>query len=344
MSTALTVATALATRATDLAQRQSPSAFTIGIDFDQVIHDDFDGWRDGAIYGPPIPGAIEALHRLLRAGWSLFVMTARHPRQHEAIAQWLREYLHWEVIVDDQDPERAYWHGPELLVTSRKFGALAYIDDKALPFQSWETVLEGLPARPDTSARTAGTAAAVPAADTAVPAWFADADATYQQQRAEQDADTHTALRHQADQINTLLDKLGISPVRRSEVGRGLFLVPALLLQAAEDGNGNEVQATWDTRFEHVALAVREAEDLPTGTARIVGALSDLADIAKARYAPVPPARPAAGTDPRAIALAALTRRVDADCLSPDAYAVTTAINGLTAAIVLATSSAGTQS
>ncbi|MEV4559095.1 hypothetical protein AB0K51_19185 [Kitasatospora sp. NPDC049285] len=343
MSIALTVATALATRAADLAQRQSPSAFTIGIDFDQVIHDDFDGWREGAIYGPPIHGAIEALDRLLRAGWSLFVMTARHPRQHEAIAQWLRQRLDWEVIVDDQDPERAYWHGPELLVSSRKFGALAYIDDKGLTFHSWETVLDGLPDRPDTSAWASGTEAAPAAADTTVPDWFADADAAYCQQRVDQDVDTYTALRHQADQINALLDKLGVTPVRRAEVGRGLFLVPALLLEAAEDGDGNEVQATWDSGFEHVALAVREAEDLPNGTARIVGALCDLADIAKARYAPAPPARPDAGMDPLAIALAALARRVDPDCLSADAHAVTTALHGLTAAIVLATGSAGTR-
>ena len=34
---------------------------TIAIDFDGVIHDDYLGFHDGTIYGPPIKGSLEAI-------------------------------------------------------------------------------------------------------------------------------------------------------------------------------------------------------------------------------------------------------------------------------------------
>ena len=139
---------ALARRAAALAALDSPSAFTLGIDFDSVLHNDNQGWRGGEVYGDPMPGAIEALESLLWAGWHVFVLTARHPRHHQDVAAWLDKHLNWTVLVDDQRQDLAYWHGPELLVTNRKLGAVVYLDDKAERFTTWATALLGLPPAP----------------------------------------------------------------------------------------------------------------------------------------------------------------------------------------------------
>ncbi|MFE6869586.1 hypothetical protein ACFVFS_23915 [Kitasatospora sp. NPDC057692] len=87
------------------------------------------GWQDGRIYGDPIPGALEAL-RILQAVRSVFIVTARHRRYHPAIAAWLISHG-FDAIVDE-DPDRAYWLGTQILVTNKKLGGAIYIDDRGL--------------------------------------------------------------------------------------------------------------------------------------------------------------------------------------------------------------------
>ncbi|WP_030272998.1 hypothetical protein [Streptomyces sp. NRRL B-24484] len=121
------------------------------IDYDGVIHDQNDGWRDGAVYGPPIPGAIEELQNRIAGGWSIAVVTARHHDLHHDVARWLEKHAGLETVVCEK--RHAYWHGPKVLVTNVKCGALAYIDDNAIHFNprngGWSTALAALPYSPD---------------------------------------------------------------------------------------------------------------------------------------------------------------------------------------------------
>ncbi|MFD9692670.1 hypothetical protein ACFWXO_43720 [Kitasatospora sp. NPDC059088] len=138
-------------RARTLALAGSPSARTLVIDFDGVIHDQFDGWRGGDLYGPPIPGAVEALHRYFRGGWHIAVVTARDESHHAKIRAYLEEHTGLPVVVSER--RHAYWHGPEILVTNVKPGGVGYVDDNGVRFSvaagGWATALAGLPASPN---------------------------------------------------------------------------------------------------------------------------------------------------------------------------------------------------
>ncbi|MFB8236235.1 hypothetical protein ACFC58_06745 [Kitasatospora purpeofusca] len=56
-------------RARSLVLADSPSAGTIVDDFDGVMHDQGHGWQNGAVYGAPIPGAVEELQLRVAGGW-----------------------------------------------------------------------------------------------------------------------------------------------------------------------------------------------------------------------------------------------------------------------------------
>lgn len=146
---------------------------TIAVDFDGVIHAYSRGWHDGTIYDAPILGAVEALHRLM-ARYSVFIHTTREP---EAVMPWL-EGLGFDVTIDDRcgtcmgggggqeldldmrpiEPpwtcgdckgsgELTFWNGRgQLLVTSRKLPAVAYIDDRGIRFWNWDQALRDLDA------------------------------------------------------------------------------------------------------------------------------------------------------------------------------------------------------
>lgn len=51
-----------------LARSGSPSAGTVVDDFDGVLHGQPDGWLDGEMYGPTIPGAVKERQRPVAAG------------------------------------------------------------------------------------------------------------------------------------------------------------------------------------------------------------------------------------------------------------------------------------
>jgi hypothetical protein len=59
---------------------------TIAIDFDGVIHQYSKGWQDGTIYDPPVPGAFDAIRRLM-AHNSVSLLTSRDARQ---VAVWMK--------------------------------------------------------------------------------------------------------------------------------------------------------------------------------------------------------------------------------------------------------------
>lgn len=139
----------------------------IAVDFDGVIHAYSNGWQDGTIYDPPLPGALDGLRRLLDQD-AVFILTTREPEQ---VKTWLEPHG-FDVTTDDRCrtchgagggqetdlddyPTRPAWEchcngsglitfwnlRGQLLVTNRKLAASVYIDDRALRFESWERTL-----------------------------------------------------------------------------------------------------------------------------------------------------------------------------------------------------------
>lgn len=112
-------------------------ARTIAVDFDGVIHDYAQGWGDGTIYGDPTPGAHTALTHLMDR-YAVFVHTTRVAVH---AAEWITDRL--AIPTTTVNPDGQFWNRQGvLLVTSRKYPALAYIDDRAVPYTGdWTTVL-----------------------------------------------------------------------------------------------------------------------------------------------------------------------------------------------------------
>ncbi|MFD5565909.1 hypothetical protein [Kitasatospora griseola] len=111
---------------------ESAATQAVGVDFDLTVVLHNQGWQDGRIYGEPIPGALEALRTLLGLR-AVFIVTARHRKFHQPIADWLRSHGFDAVV--DEDPDRCYWTNRHvLLVTNKKLGAACYIDDRAIAF------------------------------------------------------------------------------------------------------------------------------------------------------------------------------------------------------------------
>ena len=119
---------------------------TIAVDFDGVIHAYSKGWSDGTIYDDPVPGSIASLEALTRAGFSVFIHTTRNA---ELVAGWLRK-RGLSAMSDDElaangESVGKFWNNTDkILVTDRKLPAIAYIDDRAIRFQSWDQAFDDL--------------------------------------------------------------------------------------------------------------------------------------------------------------------------------------------------------
>lgn len=113
----------------------------IAVDFDGVIHRYSGGWKDGSIYDPPMPGALDGIFRLMRAGYAVFCHSTRDAEQ---IVKWFRN----EVFTAEQlfavqviPEDVVFWNERYTLgVTNRKLPAIAYIDDRAYTFTAWDQV------------------------------------------------------------------------------------------------------------------------------------------------------------------------------------------------------------
>ena len=100
------------------------------IDFDGVIHDYSEGYKDGSLYGKPIEGAIENIVKFHDAGHGVYILTARDKEQHKTVETWIRKYLpdsHKDIPIT---------------VSNTKPPAGAYIDDKAVAFRNWDQAME----------------------------------------------------------------------------------------------------------------------------------------------------------------------------------------------------------
>lgn len=118
---------------------------TIAVDFDGVLHAYSKGWHDGTIYDQPLPGAFEALRQLMRE-YAVFVHTTRNAGE---VALWLAKHGGFTCVHDRRDAN-AFWNDQtRLLVTDRKLPAIAYIDDRAIHFTSWDQTLAEVRRRED---------------------------------------------------------------------------------------------------------------------------------------------------------------------------------------------------
>jgi hypothetical protein len=113
---------------------------TIAVDFDGVVHAYSRGWADGSIYDPPLPGALDAL-RTLMGQHAVFIHTTRDRHQ---VVDWLQG-RGLEAVADSPVTSRVFWdERGRLLVTDRKYPAVAYIDDRAVRFDNWDQALADL--------------------------------------------------------------------------------------------------------------------------------------------------------------------------------------------------------
>src|SRR5580698_8660900 len=110
---------------------------TVAVDFDGVIHTYDKGWQDGTIYGEFMPGAVIGLTRLMQQH-AVFILTSRNPRQ---VARWIEDRSGHGIECTTRVPRKGFWNRRGyLLVTNRKLPAIAYIDDRAVRFESWDQV------------------------------------------------------------------------------------------------------------------------------------------------------------------------------------------------------------
>lgn len=114
---------------------------TVAVDFDKVIHTYDRGWDDGTIYGDFMPGAVEGLTRLMQR-YAVFIHTTRKPRH---VARWVEDRSGHGIECTTRVPRGGFWNERGyLLVTNRKLPAVAYIDDRAIRFESWGQALDDL--------------------------------------------------------------------------------------------------------------------------------------------------------------------------------------------------------
>lgn len=123
---------------------------TIAVDFDGVIHAYSKGWQDGTIYDEPLPGALDGLRALMRTA-AVFIHTTRDPQQ---VADWLFERGEFNITWEAPGAVTCeFWNDQtRLLVTNRKLPAVAYLDDRAVHFDTWPQALRDLGAEPSEGA------------------------------------------------------------------------------------------------------------------------------------------------------------------------------------------------
>ncbi len=103
---------------------------TIAIDFDGVIHRYSKGWQNGAIYDPPMDGALDAVKKLATNNRLIIFSTrAKDPKMHLEMLSWL-----------DKHGFAPYFSS----VTHEKAIAHIYIDDRGLRFADWSNTMDTL--------------------------------------------------------------------------------------------------------------------------------------------------------------------------------------------------------
>lgn len=111
-----------------------PYVKALGVDFDGVMHDRTNA--NAVPDGDPLPGAFDAVRQLM-ATYAVFIHTNRGPG---LVVDWLTRHG-LPAVADDQEGRQFWSEQGVLLVTRQKLVAVAYIDDRAIPFRSWPQAL-----------------------------------------------------------------------------------------------------------------------------------------------------------------------------------------------------------
>lgn len=126
-------------------------AQAVAVDFDGVLHSYDKGWHDGTIYGDWKPGAVGALTQLMHR-YAVFIHTTRNAKQ---VARWIERMSGHGIECTTRVPRQGLLRRPGfwseravLLVTNRKLAAVAYIDDRAVRFESWDQALNAVGIEP----------------------------------------------------------------------------------------------------------------------------------------------------------------------------------------------------
>lgn len=109
----------------------------VGIDFDGVIHKCSKGFYDGTIYDDPVDGVAEALKQISDT-FNIIVFTCKAKADRPLVNGKTGTELVWEWL---EKHDLAQFVSQ---VTAEKPRAKYYIDDRAIRFDNWETVLEGI--------------------------------------------------------------------------------------------------------------------------------------------------------------------------------------------------------
>ena len=109
----------------------------LAIDFDGVIHNNDLGYHDGTCYGEIIDGVYDSLE-LLAKYFRIVIFTAKAKPSRPLIQGKTGTELIWEWL---ESNNIAQFVGE---VTSEKPRAVAYLDDKAIRFNSWEKAIEDI--------------------------------------------------------------------------------------------------------------------------------------------------------------------------------------------------------
>jgi hypothetical protein len=109
----------------------------LAIDFDGVIHNNDKGYFNGTCYGELISGAFDSIVHLSKT-YEIIVFTAKAKPSRPLVGGKTGEQLVWEWL------ESKGLSSYVKQVTSEKPRAIAYIDDKAIRFESWEKTIQEL--------------------------------------------------------------------------------------------------------------------------------------------------------------------------------------------------------
>lgn len=104
------------------------------LDFDGVIHDYKEGWKDGKIYGHVTPGFFEWAWNA-KDIFELHIFSSRSVLQMREMYDWMVEEYHQATVPDAANPAFADFG---FVFDRQKPPAFLTIDDRAITFQgSW---------------------------------------------------------------------------------------------------------------------------------------------------------------------------------------------------------------
>lgn len=121
--------------------KKSSAPKTVAIDFDGVIHRYSKGWQDGSTYDTPMPDARASIELLMKSGYCVVIFSTRDPIQIQA---WFETHMP-EFRTEIMQPHERFWNSQGIIgVTRHKPVAFAYIDDRAIHFNTWQMALAEL--------------------------------------------------------------------------------------------------------------------------------------------------------------------------------------------------------